>query len=199
MNNDELIEMHVLGVTQNPVHAGAYALLLQNADATAEQARRMPIVVGTTEAQSIAMRMENVIPPRPITHDLFTSMFHAFGVQLERVVIYDFHDGVFSAMMYLSNERTQVEIDARPSDAIAIALRVGAPIFTTQKVLAETSYEWHKNEQHAGKAHPRKLADLPIERLRERMKHYVEREQYEKAAEIQKIIAEKTKSGENDD
>ncbi len=195
MDSDNLIQLKVLGVTRSEVQPGAYALLLENADSTPEQARRIPIVVGAAEAQSIAVFLEQVTPSRPLTHDLFVSMFHIYGIELSKVVIYSFKDGVFAAMLYVTNGTINVEIDARTSDAIAIALRTGAPIFTTQQVMQHTSYEWRKN----GDYKPVRLEDLPVEKLERRMQHYVDKEQYEKAAKIQKIIAQKTNHQQSGD
>ena len=193
MENENLIELKVLGITRSEVQPGAYALLLENADSTPEMARRIPIVVGTAEAQSIAMHMEQVSPSRPLTHDLFVSMFHVYGIELQRVVIYSFKDGVFAAMLHVANATTAVEIDSRTSDAIAIALRTGAPIFTTREVMDLTSYEWRKDGNYKPQK-PVRLEDLPVEKLERRLQQYVDREEYERAAKIQKIIAQKTNS-----
>ena len=190
MEKEELIELKVLGITRSEVQPGAYALLLENADSTPDEARRIPIVVGAAEAQSIAVNLEQVMPSRPLTHDLFVSMFHVYGIKLQWVVIYSFKDGVFAAMMQMSNGITAAEIDARTSDAIAIALRTGAPIFTTHEVMEQTSYEWRRDGNYQQK--PVRLVDLPVEKLERRMQHYVDKEEYEKAARVQKIIARKT-------
>ncbi len=198
MNKEELIELKVLGITRSEVQPGAYALLLENADSTPDEARRIPIVVGASEAQSIAVYLEHVMPSRPLTHDLFVSTFHVYGIQLQRVVIYSFKDGVFASMMYTTNGAIQAEIDTRTSDAIAIALRIGAPIYTTPEVMSLTSYEWRRDGNY--KPHkPVRLEDLPIEKLEQRLQRYVDKEQYEKAAQIQKIIAQKTNPAGSDD
>ncbi len=195
MEKENLIELKVLGITRSEVQPGAYALLLENADSTPEHARRIPVVVGAAEAQSIAVRLEQVVPSRPLTHDLFVSMFHVYGIELKKVVIYSFKNGVFAAMLYVSNGAINVEIDSRTSDAIAIALRTGAPIYTTPEVMQHTSYEWRKD----GDYKPVRLEDLPVEKLEQRMQHYVDKEQYEKAAKIQKIIAQKTNPHQSGD
>lgn len=191
MENDNLILLKVLGITRSEVQPGAYALLLENADSTPDVARRIPIVVGAAEAQSIAVHLEQVMPSRPLTHDLFVSLFHVYGIQLRRVVIYSFKEGVFAAMLYLSNGTTNVEIDSRTSDAIAIALRTGAPIYITPEVMALTSYEWRRDGDYKPQR-PVRLEDLPVEKLERRLQHYVDKEEYEKAARVQKIIAQKT-------
>ena len=191
MEKENLIELKVLGITRSEVQPGAYALLLENADSTPDEARRIPIVVGAAEAQSIAVNLEQVVPSRPLTHDLFVSMFHVYGVELQRVVIYSFKDGVFAAMLHVNNGTVAAEIDARTSDAIAIALRTGAPIFTTPEVMSLTSYEWRRDGNYRPQK-PVRLEDLPLEKLERRMQHYVDKEEYEKAARVQKIIAQKT-------
>jgi len=191
MENENLIELKVLGITRSEVQPGAYALLLENADSTPDEARRIPIVVGAAEAQSIAVQLEQVMPSRPLTHDLFVSMFHVYGIELQRVVIYSFKDGVFAAMLHVTNGTVAAEIDARTSDAIAIALRVGAPVYTTADVMSHTSYEWRRDGNYKP-AKPVRLEDLPVEKLERRLQHYVDKEEYEKAAKVQKIIAQKT-------
>ena len=194
IDKENLIELKVLGITRSEVQPGAYALLLENADRTPDEARRIPIVVGIAEAQSIAVHLEQVVPSRPLTHDLFVSLFHFYGIELQRVVIYSFKDGVFAAMLHVANATTAVEIDSRTSDAIAIALRTGAPIYTTPEVMEHTSYEWRKD----GEYKPVRLEDLPVDKLEKRMQHYVDKEMYEKAAKIQKIIAQKTNGDQSD-
>lgn len=194
IDKENLIELKVLGITRSEVQPGAYALLLENADRTPDEARRIPIVVGIAEAQSIAVHLEQVVPSRPLTHDLFVSLFHVYGIELQRVVIYSFKDGVFAAMLHVANATTAVEIDSRTSDAIAIALRTGAPIYTTPEVMQHTSYEWRKDGEYK---HVR-LEDLPVDKLEKRMQHYVDKEMYEKAAKIQKIIAQKTNGDQSD-
>ena len=196
MDNEDLIELKVLGITRSEVQPGAYALLLVNADSTPDVARRIPIVVGAAEAQSIAVFLEQVTPSRPLTHDLFVSLFHIYGIELRKVVIYSFTVGVFSAMLYAANGTTNVEIGSRTSDAIAIALRTGAPIFTTPEVMEHTSYEWRRDGNY--KPHrPVRLEDLPLDKLERRLQHYVDKEEYERAAKIQKIIAQRTNGGQS--
>ncbi|MBQ1736767.1 MAG: bifunctional nuclease family protein [Muribaculaceae bacterium] len=198
MEKDNLIELKVLGITRSEVQPGAYALLLENADSTPDQARRIPIVVGAAEAQSIAVRLEQVVPSRPLTHDLFVSLFHVYGIELQYVTIYSFKDGVFAAMLHVTNGNVEVDIDSRTSDAIAIALRVGASIYTTPEVMSLTSYEWRRDGDYKPQ-HNVRLEDLPVEKLERRMQQYVLKEQYEKAARIQKIIAQKTNPSQNEE
>ena len=198
MEKDNLIELKVLGITRSEVQPGAYALLLENTDSTPDESRRIPIVVGAAEAQSIAVHLEQVMPSRPLTHDLFVSLFHVYGIELQRVVIYSFKDGVFASMLYLTGGNTNVEMDSRTSDAIAIALRTGAPIYTTPEVMELTSYEWRRDGDYKPQK-PVRLEDLPVDKLERRLERYVAREEYEKAARVQKIIAQKTNPAPSED
>jgi len=209
MDTDKLIELKVLGITRNEVQSGAYALLLETVNRDADQAgdtppvaRRIPIVVGIAEAQSIAINLEHIVPTRPLTHDLFTSIFHAYGIQLEYVTIHSFNEGVFASLMHLNDGTRELDLDARTSDAVAIALRTGAPIYTTPDIVAQTSYAASRDSDESTGYKPKirkvKLEELPIDQLEQRMQRYVEREQYERAAQIQKIIARKTNQPEKD-
>ena len=198
MEKDNLIELKVLGITRSEVQPGAYALLLENADSTPDEARRIPIVVGASEAQSIAVRLEQVSPSRPLTHDLFVSMFHVYGIELEGVTIYSFKEGVFSSFLHLNNGTLSVDVDSRTSDAIAIALRTGAPIYTTPEVMKLTSYEWRRDGEYKPQR-PVRLEDLPVEKLEQRLQRYIDKEEYEKAARVQKIIASKLNPSQGDE
>ena len=125
---DSRIQLRVLGLSYKEIQQGAYALILAEVDGP----HYIPIVIGTAEAQSVAMRLENIAPPRPITHDLFASFAHAFGVQLKEVFISRFEDGIFiSELTFSTEDGREVVLDARTSDAIAIAMRTGSPIYTT--------------------------------------------------------------------
>lgn len=99
--------------------------------------RRIPIIVGTSEAQSIAIALERITPPRPLTHDLFATFAQAFGIRLREVFIYKFEDGVFYSELLFEEGENEVRIDSRTSDAIAIALRVKCDIYTTPEIVNE--------------------------------------------------------------
>lgn len=179
----DLVELKVVGVTRSQIQMGAYALLLEEMNGT----RRIPIVVGTTEAQAIAVRLENIIPPRPLTHDLMTSVFHAFSIELSHVVITHFENGVFSSVMHLSGTGVDTELDSRTSDAISMALRTGARIFTTPDILERTSFD-PQEQQDKATGEGQRLEDMSIERLKAHLQHHVDCEEYEEAARIKKII-----------
>jgi Uncharacterized conserved protein len=130
---DTKIKLYVQGLTNSQVQSGAYALILAEEDGL----RRIPIIVGTSEAQSIAIVLEQLTPPRPLTHDLFTSIFQAVGVRLLEVFIYKFEDGIFYSELVIEANGEQMRIGSRTSDAIAIALRVNADIYTTESIIRE--------------------------------------------------------------
>lgn len=133
---DDRISLYVLGLSYSQLQSGAYALIL----AESEGPRRIPVVIGASEAQSIAISLEGIRTPRPLTHDLFVSFAHAFGVKLSQVFIYRFEDGIFSSELTFTDGNRTVTIDARTSDAIAIALRAHAPIYTTADILERTGF-----------------------------------------------------------
>lgn len=191
MEQNDKIELQVWGITYNPVQSGAYALLLRQVDGE----YRIPIVVGVAEAQSIAMRLENVIPPRPMSHDLMVSMLHAFGISIDEVLIYEFNEGVFMSQIQLNDGEKQVSLDSRTSDAIALALRTNARIFTTPEVMKQTGILIEKNEKGDPviRKEPRTLADYSLTELQSLLDEAVDREEYERAAEIQRMM--KTKAG----
>ena len=185
---EDKIEMDVMGITYSQIQQGAYALLLKQRNGDL----RVPIVVGIPEAQSIAMRLEHVMPPRPMSHDLMVSMFHAFGISLDEVLIYRFSDGVFMSKLKLSTSGQDLELEARTSDAIALALRTNAPIYTTQEVLNKTGFVIKDSEQGKVAVKPkRSLEDLTVEELQQKLTRAVKHEKYELAAKIQKTINDK--------
>lgn len=130
---DKKIRLRVQGLTNSQIHSGAYALIL----AEEGGAHRIPIIVGTAEAQSIAIALERITPPRPLTHDLFASFSQAFGIRLREVFIYKFEDGIFYSELLFDNGLNLIRLDSRTSDAIAIALRVKCDIYTTSEIVKE--------------------------------------------------------------
>lgn len=124
--------MVVLGLSASPASNNAYALILKEANGN----RRLPIIIGAFEAQAIALEMEGVVPPRPMTHDLVKSIIDSYGSMLSEVFINELRDGTFYAKLIFDNP--EMELDARPSDAIAIAVRCSTPIFVNSEILDET-------------------------------------------------------------
>ncbi|HRP01850.1 MAG TPA: DUF151 domain-containing protein [Candidatus Kapabacteria bacterium] len=129
----EKIHLTVLGLSAAPTSNNAYTLILKEVDGN----RRLPIMIGAFEAQSIALEMEGVLPPRPMTHDLIKTILESLNVSLTEILIYDLVEGTFYAKLIF--EDIAVEIDARPSDAIAIAVRLNVPIYVNSDIMDETS------------------------------------------------------------
>lgn len=209
MNSDK-IKLKVLGISYSQIQSGAYALILAQADGP----YRIPVVIGAAEAQSIAIRMEGIIPPRPMTHDLFVSFAHAFGVKLKEVFIYKFEDGIFSSELTFTDGEREVVLDSRTSDAIAIAMRTKSPIFTTRAILDETGFimeettaendstaddadstvlsdnSVHDNDDDSMHKSPR-LEQYSVEELEKMLSSLIQDENYEEAAKVAQIIKEK--------
>lgn len=146
-DEQQRIRLRVLGLSYSQLQSGAYALLLAQVDGP----YRIPVVIGAAEAQSIAICLEGIRTPRPLTHDLFVSFAHAFGVKLRQVFIYRFEDGIFSSELTFSDGERQIVLDARTSDAIAIAMRTQTPIFTTRAILEETGFIIEEAESLLGR------------------------------------------------
>lgn len=208
MNKDR-IRLKVLGISYSQIQSGAYALILAQIGGP----YRIPVVIGAAEAQSIALRMESITPPRPMTHDLFVSFAHAFGIKLREVFIYRFEDGIFSSELTFSDDERTIVIDSRTSDAIAIAMRTGAPIFTTPEILEETGFLLEESSQEDedeaaaadapvfveeeddiadGEAAP-KIENYTVEELQKLLARLIEQENYEEAARVNEIIKRKQK------
>ena len=122
------IKLSILGISFSQVQAGAYALIF----AEEKGIRRLPLVIGTPEAQSIAIVMEGITPPRPLSHDLMCSIWKELGIELIEVLIHKFEDGAFFSELLLRQNGLEYRIDSRTSDAVALAIRTNSPIFTTE-------------------------------------------------------------------
>jgi bifunctional DNase/RNase len=131
------INMGIYGLQYSQTQTGAYALVLEEEGGT----RRLPIIIGSSEAQAIAIELENMSPTRPLTHDLFRTFAQSFSIDIQEVVIYNFVDGVFYGKIICSNGTEEVEIDCRPSDAIALSVRFKCPIFTHEFILSAAAFE----------------------------------------------------------
>lgn len=125
--------MEILGLSPSQSQTGSFALVLGEEMGN----RRLPIIIGVFEAQAIAVQIESIIPNRPMTHDLFKSFAEQLNFTVKEVYISDLREGIFYAKLICGDDLTQVEIDSRPSDAIAIGLRFDAPIYTTESILSE--------------------------------------------------------------
>jgi bifunctional DNase/RNase len=183
----ERIQVDILGLSTSPASGGAYALILKEMGGN----RRLPIIIGAFEAQSIALEMEGIKPPRPLTHDLMKTIIDRMGVSLSEVTVHELRDGTFYAKISLDSQ----EIDSRPSDAIALAVRYSVPIYVSEKVMEEASFvpesEGEEGEKlslpsQEKKAAPPKVSKL--ESLNAQLKEAIEKEEYEKAARLRDEI-----------
>ncbi len=192
------IRLNVLGQSYSQMQADAYVLILE----VENTKLRIPIIIGSFEAQAIAIQLENIKTPRPLTHDLFVNLSTQFGIYLKEVFIYKFKEGVFySRLIFQDNERT-VEIESRTSDGVALALRYNCPIFTTEEIIkktgiviqfeSETSNEDEPVTQHTDNPESSEnLEDKTVEELQEMLKKAIDLEEYEKASLINKVLNKK--------
>ena len=158
--------------------------------------RWLPIVVGSSEAQAIALQMENIIPPRPLTHDLMKSLLDSIEAKISRVVVSDLRENTYFAIVGIKMNNQHVEVDARPSDAIALALRAQAPIFVSAEVMKQGSV----SDQDAEKSEEPEPTDK-LERLGLDLKKAIKEERYEDAARLRdeiNVLQEERKSNEQE-
>ncbi|MCS5489405.1 bifunctional nuclease family protein [Algoriphagus limi] len=190
------IELEILGLSSNHSQSGSFTLVLGEVGGI----RRLPIVIGMFEAQAIALEIEKIVPNRPMTHDLFKSFAHGFNFEIDRIVITDMKEGVYYAKIVCKSELADVDIDARPSDAIAIAIRFGCPIFCSEKVMSEGGVEHFDVEStepqtskpsakpgFSAKKEP-SLKDYSLDKLNQLLEKAINNEDYEKAARIRDEI-----------
>ncbi len=185
----EKIKLEILNLSPSQLQAGSFALVLDEIAGD----RRLPIIIGIFEAQAIALEIEKINPSRPLTHDLFKSFAKSFDFSIEEIVISDIQEGVFYSTIVCTDGIRQKNIDARPSDAIAIAIRFNAPIYTTNEVLkvagitAEEMGE-ENPEPKSSKVVPVKSKDkldqLSLSDLQAQLAEAIVNEEYEKAAKI---------------
>lgn len=182
--------MDILGLSTSPSSGGAYALILNEIDGN----RRLPIIIGTFEAQAIALELEHIKPPRPMTHDLLKHVIQSFGAEMQQVFINDLSEGTFYAQIIYHKNGKQIEQDARPSDAIALAIRFEAPIFVSDTILDEAgivSEPEETGELTTGQQGKSGGEMSKLEKLENELQTAIETENYEKAArlrdEIQKL------------
>ena len=196
------IQLEILGLSSSQSQSGSFALILGEKGGN----RRLPIIIGMFEAQSIAIQIEKISPNRPLTHDLFKSFAEHVHVVILEVVISDLKEGVFYSRIVCSDGATTFDIDARPSDAIAIGLRFGVPIYTVESVLSEAGIilsdldetendaEDDEDEDDDDADTPRAARTQPeprdpsgqvsLDELTKMLAQALEKEDYEKAAKI---------------
>lgn len=193
-----LVRLNIKGISYSQTQSGAYALVLSEVDGI----RTLPIVIGAFEAQSIAIALEKEIkPPRPLTHDLFKSFADRFQIQIKQVIIHKLVDGVFYSSLICERDNIEEIIDTRTSDAIALATRFNAPIFTYENILDKAGiYLKIKDELNVEKENleTEELVDEPkkqstynkfsLKQLNEKLNEAVQNEDYELAAKIRDEI-----------
>ena len=189
------VKISVMGITHSQIQKGAYAVLLTEDGGP----HRIPVVVGIAEAQSIVAWMERVNLPRPLTHDLFRSVTRAFGISVKEGFVSKFEKGIFYPEITFADGDREVVVDARTSDALAIALRSHAPIYTTREVIDETGFIAEGFDDAPAADRDTTVDDaslLPLNRLAEEelqrmLAKCISTEEYERAAEIKAAIDEK--------
>lgn len=184
--------MDILGLSTSPGSGGAYALILTEKEGN----KRLPIIIGAFEAQAIALELEQIKPPRPMTHDLLKNAILSHGSAVEEVMIHELHEGTFFAQLKIRTSGSVIELDARPSDAIALSIRFHAPIFVDESILEEAGIEAdEQNESDVGAESQRERHTRPareplnrMEQLEKELRLAIETENYEKAATIRDQI-----------
>lgn len=191
------IPLEILGLSSSQSQTGSFALVLGEKEGN----RRLPIIIGMFEAQSIAIQIEKISPNRPLTHDLFKSFAQHLNVSIIEVLISDLKEGVFYSKIVCNDGEREFDLDARPSDAIAIGLRFGVPIYTVESVLSEagiilsdleeeeeeetdeieTSVSSSSGRTESGKSN---LRDVSVDELNKLLEEALEKEDYERAAKI---------------
>ena len=185
------IKLDIVGLSYSQTQSGAYALVLGEINGR----RRLPVIIGAFEAQAIAIEIEKMTPSRPLTHDLFKSLCGSYSINIQEVIIYNLVDGIFYAKLVCSDGKKTSEIDARTSDAIALAVRFDCPISTYEFILATAGIVIEGNEfvflENIEAPLDEKKADSVIgyaslteEELKTRLKDALAEEAYEKAAKI---------------
>lgn len=184
------IKLKILGLSYSQDQSGAYALVLAETDGN----RRIPIIIGAVEAQAIAINLEGLKPPRPLTHDLFTTVLSTFDIQITEVFIHAFEEGIFYAEMKMTGEKGNFSIDSRTSDAIALALRCNCPIYTTEEVMGQTGIIIDFEDTEEETAVENEMDDhsiydeFTLDELNEMLDKAIHDEEYEKASVIRDEI-----------
>jgi bifunctional DNase/RNase len=193
----EKIKLEIVGLSYSQTQSGAYALVLGES----EGKRRLPIVIGGFEAQAIAIELEKMTPSRPLTHDLFKSMAKQFDISIKEILVYNFAEGIFYAKIVCSTPEKEVEIDARTSDAIALAVRFGCPIFTYEFILSsagvlmddesirdsekiEDDESLEEEDEPIAKKSAEDIPSINTSELEKKLNEAIANEEYERASRI---------------
>lgn len=196
----EFVKLEILGLSSGHSQKGTYTLIMGVESGNT----KLPIVIGAYEAQSIAVVMEKIKPQRPLTHDLFIDVFEQFELELEEVRIDKLEEGVFFAKLWCSSAEKKVVIDARSSDAIALAIRFNCPVYTTKDILNEAGIVMEDLEDE-GPERPEYEPDYPtaevnewdkfdLDELEKMLEEAIQVEDYDKAAVIRDEISKRRKN-----
>ncbi len=193
MGNDmKKIKLDIVGLSYSQTQSGAYALVLGEVSGR----RRLPIIIGSFEAQAIAIEIEKMTPSRPLTHDLFKSLGQAFNITVQEIIIYNLVDGIFYSKLVCFDGKKTVEIDARTSDAIAVSVRFDCPIYTYEFILSTAGIVIEGNDfvylENINETTEEKTPSTPAgsftslsdDELKTRLQQALSEEAYEKAAKI---------------
>jgi uncharacterized protein len=191
-NNMNKIKLDIVGLSYSQTQSGAYALVLGEVNGR----RRLPIIIGSFEAQAIAIEIEKMTPSRPLTHDLFKSFAQAYHITVQEIIIYNLVDGIFYSKLLCSDGKKTIEIDARTSDAIAIAVRFDCPIYTYEFILSSAGIVIEGNDfvylENIGEA-PEEVtpsqsaagySSLSTDEIKTKLQEALAEEAYEKAAKL---------------
>lgn len=200
------IKLEVVGMSPNQAQVGSYVLVLGDEDGM----RRLPVIIGMFEAQAIAMAVEKMMPSRPLTHDLIKNIADAYQIEVQEVLIYSLQDGVFFSKLITTNGLVNQEIDARTSDAIALAVRFGCPIYTYENILREaassledkdrsvseieehlTSSGEEEEEQEETPSGVKDFSRSTVEQLNEMLHQAIDGENYELASAIRDELSKR--------
>lgn len=193
------VKLNVLGISYSQTQSGAYALVLSEE----EGKRRIPIIIGGFEAQSIAIQIEGLTPPRPLTHDLFLNFAKSYAIEIIEVQIYKLEEGVFFSKLHCDNGKKEVYIDARTSDAIALALRFKCPIYTTEEIIEKAGIilEFDGTEEEVEKTPTSEkkesydstlFSKMSLSELKTILEEAILNEDYEKASKIRDEIKKRS-------
>ncbi len=187
------VKLKVLGLSCSQTQSGAYALILSEENGN----RRIPIVIGGFEAQAIAIGLERLHPPRPLTHDLFVNFAKSFGITITEVNIYHLEEGIFYSELVCMTNGSYIKIDARTSDAVALAIRCNCPIYTTEQIIEKAGIVFNVGDEPAepAKKEPQpaesatdKYDKLSIKELKALLDKSISNEDYEEASHIRDEI-----------
>lgn len=197
------VKLDIIGLSYSQTQAGAYALVLGEVKGK----RRLPIIIGGFEAQAIAIQLEKMTPSRPLTHDLFKNFADTFNIKLKEVIIYNLVEGIFYAKLISDDNEKEVEIDARTSDAIALAVRFDCPIYTYEFILSAAGIILEDQPKEGGlpsieepvekktsSKDDKDLGKRSTEELKEMLKNAIDGENYEKASRIRDELNKRKKS-----